>query len=506
MNKSPQDSSLPDAPGSTPLDGFSAISILYLGVPTALFFAGWLQLPLALVLLPALLLGFVTLCRLAHAGSLRSRLKPTHLLLLIVALAWTAFGGAGHLFHANQYDWVMRDAVLRDLTAAAWPPGYDIGTPNLWLLRCPVGYYLPAALGGKIFGPSLADPLLWFWTALGVWLFLSLLPIDLRRYQTVALAVLLVIAFSGMDILGWWILRQTTPPNYQHMEWWAGFFQYSSNTTLLFWAPNHAIPSWIAAALFWRHWKTDGFLAIAPLLAALLAIWSPFPLFGLLPFYGLLFVRIVREKKWRILHLPLLALSVLIVAIVGAYLSADITRIPSGSPLTAIDFVPFLLVYALFALLEFGALSRVLRNLDRTPILRLSVLLLLLLPLLRFGPGNDLAMRSSVPALTFLCLATLNAFHPPILLRRTTCLSLALILLLGAVTPFHELYRAVTLPPWKPHPTVTVMDQDSVPVPHYVARVERSWRSLLFRDLGEAIKTSLATDRPTFPPEERPQP
>ncbi|MBL0074505.1 MAG: hypothetical protein IPP41_00685 [Rhodocyclaceae bacterium] len=42
---------------------------------------------------------------------------------------------------------------------------------DLYLLRAPVAYFLPAAAMAKIFGIASADRLLWLWTVIGVMLF-----------------------------------------------------------------------------------------------------------------------------------------------------------------------------------------------------------------------------------------------------------------------------------------------------------------------------------------------
>jgi hypothetical protein len=490
--------------GSIPLDKLSALSMLYLGIPLGMFFAGWLRIQFALPLLLALVFGFAILWRNCSIESSPFRLKWLHLILLGVAIAWTAFGGAGHIFYANRFDWSLRDAVLRDLTVASWPPGYDIGEAVSWMLRCPVGYFLPAALAGKIFGLAIADAMLWIWTAIGVWIFLLLLPLDARRPARIGFAILIVVLFSGMDILGWWLFRQANPPMYKHLEWWAGLFQYSSNTTALFWTPNHALPGWIAAALFWRHWKTDRFISIAPLLLALMPIWSPFPMIGMAPFYLLLLFRVIRENKWPMIHWPLLAISVVMIGVVGAFLSTDIGGIPAGSALTQLPFGSFLIYCLIFVLFEFGILGRLLWITDRGQILAISVAFLILLPLVRFGPSNDLAMRASIPALIFLCISTINAFQNAERIRRRTLIALCFVLILGAITPLHEFYRAASLASWKPDYSVNVMNYGAAPAPHYVARVEKNWRRYLFRDFGGIIKTKLLNKHPYFLPQEIP--
>jgi hypothetical protein len=498
------DASLPDRHGSMPLDRLTALSMLYLGLPLFMFFAGWLRIPFALAFLLMLIYGYVVLWGNCHAGAIPFRFKWIQLIFLGVAIIWTCFGGAGHIFYANRFDWSLRDAVLRDLTVAAWPPGYDIGGTVNWILRCPLGYFLPAALAGKVLGLSVADSLLWIWTAIGIWIFLLLLPIDTRRLTKIGDATVIVVLFSGMDALGWWVARHANPPMYQHLEWWAILFQYSSNTTLLFWTPNHALPGWIAAALFWRHWKTDGFISISPLLLAIMPLWSPFPMIGMLPFYFLLLFRVMRERKWQKINWPLLSISILVIAAITAFLSADIGGVPGGSNLNRTDLSVFLIVYGFFVLFEFGILSAVLWISNSNPIVAISAVVLLSLPFIQFGPNNDLAMRASIPALVFLCIATIDACQHFEKMSRIAFAIFCIVLILGAITPVHEFYRALTVPSWKADYEVNVMSYGSAPPAHYVAKVEYGWRTWIFRDICGITRTNMSNQQPKLSKEELP--
>jgi hypothetical protein len=281
-------------------------------------------------------------------------------------------------------------------------------------------------------------------------------------------------------------------------------FQYSSNATLLFWAPNHALPAWIVAALFWRHWKTDAFITVSPLLLSLLPIWSPFPMIGMLPFYALLVLRVFREKKGGAFSWPLLGISLLLTFAVGAYLSIDLRSIPGSYAVDGGDLSYFFKKYFLFVILEFGALAALLWKSNRGPVLLLSVLVLIGLPFVQFGPGNDLAMRASVPALMFVCIATLDFLQQATSASRGAIIAVSSILLLGAVTPFHEFYRAISFPRWKPSSTVTVMDLGPVPPPHYVGRYEDVWINGIFREPAGILKTTLPKGFMRFRPEEYP--
>ena len=145
------------APGLAMLD---AALVLYLVLPVLLFCA-WFKPPLAIGL--AALLSYALLNTLAGVRLRESGVRPAAIgAIAVVALAWTAVAGVGHFFYAN-LDWVTRDAVLRDLTATAWPPMYDGGGDFSLILRAPIGYYLPAALVGWLAGPAVGDFALYLW-------------------------------------------------------------------------------------------------------------------------------------------------------------------------------------------------------------------------------------------------------------------------------------------------------------------------------------------------------
>ncbi len=476
-------------------DAITGLSLLYLGLPLPLFFTGWLRLPIELIALVLVVIAFMlALRRTTWKGSLRGRWGLLAA-LGVAAIAWSAFGGAGHFFYTNRYDWSMRDAVLRDLTVSPWPVAYAIGDGLHWLLRCPVAYYLPAALAGKVLGFASADVVLWMWTALGVWLFLALLPIGTRRPAVIAAAVLVIIAFSGMDIVGFILMRGENPPAWRHLEWWVKVMQYSSNTTLLLWGPNHALPAWIAAGLFWRHWKTDAFVAISPLLVCVLPLWSPFALMGVLPFYALLGVRLVREKKLRTVNVPILAISAVLTLVVMLYETMDAADVPAEFLTSAAWFQFFLPRYFLFVILEFGILAVLLWKWRDGPLFGVSIVMLLILPFIRVGAGNDLVMRASITPLAFLSFTIVEGIQRA---GRRDAVRLALVsivLLIGAVTPFHEFYRVATFPNWKPSATRAAIECQPVPAPHYFAREELSGARAIFTPPDELLTAQL----PLFP-------
>lgn len=459
---------------SLPLDKTSAGALLYLGCPILIFFLGWFELPIALILLTVSGIGLRHAMAVTnwHWASLQTRDNWAMLAIIVgTATLWSTFGGAGHFFYAN-FDWLTRDAVLRDLTMSDWPPSYGSDGVFEHILRAPVTYYLPAAAMGKILGVAWADWLLWIWTILGVSVFFALLPLPASLARS-ALLLAMVTLFSGMDVVGWTTLSGELPRVGQHIEWWARYFQYSSNSTQLFWVPNHALPGWIAITLFYRHWRHPDFSRFAPMLFAMLPLWSPFAAIGMLPFYGLVAVRAFREQQFFSIVNLLPAIGIL--ALSGRYLTLDLFTVPAQSVFSMGSIsVGFLLLYGFFVLLEFGLLCLVLYRSSGSLLLVIAFVTLSVLPMFRMGPGNDLVMRGSIPALMLICLLVIRHFQNE---RWSTPRSIAigLLLMLGAITPLQEFYRAVANPAWNSDLQVNLIEASGGHAPsHYVARLNQA--------------------------------
>jgi hypothetical protein len=455
-----------------------------------LMFCAWFKWPVAIALGLLTCYGFLN----ALAGVQLRRIelgRRAIALIVVVALAWTALAGLGHFFYAN-LDWITRDAVLRDLVSTPWPPMYDAGAaagsvapPVPMILRAPVGYYLPVAALGSVLGLRCADLLLYLWTVIGfalvLWAAASLF--ETRRERV--LCVLLMLLFGGLDLLGFPMIKGRMPALGQHIEWWAEFAQYSSNSTLMFWVPNHALPAWLGLLLALRHWRTVELARMSLMLAAAIALWSPLSAAGLVPFYlaGLNWRRDFRVVLSMRAGLPFLALA----GLVGRYITMDTEAIASGwsinlFPTTAM----FWVYYGSFCLLEFGLLTLLLLRLRAFDLrMGLAVAILALLPFYHFGPGNDLVMRCSIPALAILALACVRPLAAS--QRLFSRATLGALLIVGALGASQEPIRALLRPHWdltgKSLAQVSAEQSHGRPVlpPNYVGRLVQPGLQALLR-------------------------
>ncbi len=460
-----------------------ALICTYLALPL-LVFCTWFKLPVALGLALLTVYGFH--CALAGVQLRAFELgRRTVVVIAVVALAWAAVAGIGHFFYAN-LDWVTRDAVLRDLAETAWPPQYDVDAGTSLILRAPIGFYLPVAALGSVLGLQAADLLLYLWSAFGFGLVLCAVATLFRTRRERVIGALLMLGFGGLDLLGTLLLHHHWPVPGEHIEWWAAFAQYSSNSTLMFWVPNHALPAWLGLLLVLRHWRTRELARMTLMLAASIPLWSPLSAFGLVPFFlvGLNWRRDLGALLAIRSGLPFIALA----GLVARYVTMDTHSIARGWTMDKFASVwMFLFVYGAFCLFEFGFLALLLARLRAFDLkVAVAVALLLALPFFSFGPGNDLVMRSSIPALAVLALA---AVRPLAASDRKLSRGLLMLLLgVGAVGAAQEPERAFMTPRWAlTGKTLTQVTVDMNPFhlalmpPNYVGRLNQPGLIALMR-------------------------
>lgn len=383
-------------------------------------------------------------------------------LMIACALMWTFFSGIGGLFYQTE-DHYGRNAIFHDMLNQRWPVYFE-GTP--YALTYYIAYWLLPALAGKAAAALFGGGLLW--GAANAALFLQtvwcltitlLLYLSLLRIKTAVksvLCLLLFVLFSGMDGLmipffpNWW--------NNQ-IEWWAQGYQFSSNTTCLFWVYNQALPAWLAMMVLMSRPGDIGSYALIGLAAF---PFSPMPFIGLMVYFvGLALLSLVQAirkngaaagaKKTLVSCLTarnLLACTSIAPSFILYFMANDAS---SGAPLrfdlyfNSYGTVPALLRLALFLVIEFAAYSLCIgRRFFKNPVFLLTQLSLVLAPMLRIGYGQDFSMRASIPgliAMTVFCAKYL--IEASVSKRRLGAWVLSGLLLVGSITPLLEFARGV---------------------------------------------------------------
>lgn len=458
------------------------LAALYLLIPALIFSAGWFIWPvascfwmLALYLLHPLLPEKISL-----SGSPRQR--QAFLILMLMAAVWALFSGGVHM-GSSPRDWLVRDAVLADLTYGDWPTAYRLGDESSFLLRSAIGYFLPPALLGKIFGLEVLKLALFVWTWFGIVILFALLPLPQRSTCLLVISLFVLIFFSGADVIGSHLVLGNNSPEFpQGIEWWISQFTYPCLSSDLRWAPNHAIPSWILMAIVYRYRNHS---LLLPLMLSCIPssfIWSPFAS-GVVPFVLLaLFQQHSSSSKpsfvWsRLMSASAIGILLLWFLSLGAMnlVSSDINYAPYFFK------IPEVRAYVLFATWEFGVvIVAILTNTrieaDQRPFFLLSSAILLFLPFLAFGPSNDASLHLSKGPVLLLAIFCIQAIDRPLpdrpLLHKVF---FVLIIGLGAVTPLRELAQTLLRPRWDSDYSYSLLDRtDGKLPPHYFADMNNS--------------------------------
>lgn len=317
----------------------------------------------------------------------------------------------------------------------------------------------------------------WFqaiWATMGI--FLAYYYICMMRRKVDYWPLFIFIFFSGMDYVGTWLLGRNAVDLFQpeHLEWWAQEWQFSSMTTLLFWTYNQAIPAWLATALVLVQKNKKNLFYIL----SLLILSSTFAFVGLIPI--VLYFALRRQeggKMWREIFSLQNMVGVLLIGILSvAYLMSNgqveksrIGAIKSESQQIEVqqvdnqevqvatdnvsetvnnddDFSAKLLCYILFAFVEYlPYVFLICKSSKGETLLWVCVGILLTCPLISLGDAQDFCMRASIPALFCLMIYCIDFFDREVAISNYRLLiPMAVILLIGSITPFNEIHRSVS--------------------------------------------------------------
>ena len=385
---------------------------------------------------------------------------------LVVLGCWVFLSGIGGFAFQNQ-DLVTRNVIFKDLINFKWPVYYpdsvNPATGSPYALMYYIGYWLPVALIGKLSGWQVANFVLFIWTLWGVFLTAALLKERIK--STLLASSLLLIFFSGMDILGTLSIRSISPHSYPTawppittIEWWvAGSFQFSSFTTQLFWVFNQAIPAWVCIALILLTKNPRNVFFIW----ALCFFCAPLPAVGMLPFILLIiphkaFNPEIFSLRWRGQKVKSFFMDCLVDIkaaitpenILGGgivfltsllYFSAN----PNGSKISlVINNILVFMFYIIFLIYEVMLLWGLFYKEQKKNLWwYVAGGSFIIIPLVRLGTFTDFCMRASIPAIFILMVWSGEAiFRKPHVKYRG---ALILILLIGALTPIYEINRSI---------------------------------------------------------------
>ncbi len=433
------------------------LSYLYIAIPFGIFTIGYMKLPIAVGVLAIMGISMYFMFKNAPkvmAPDFRSKKTVFTVGTVIVLICvWVYLSGIGGQVYQNS-DHLWRNAIFEELVNRSWPVttenSYYGGTVSLIYY---IGFWLPAAVMGKIFGLSFGYIFQMVWAAIGILLVYFLMGAINKKYTLFPL--ILLIFFSGLDIAEMYTttLNPTTLNFTLHIERALIPFQFSSNTTQLFWVFNQALPVWLITLLLYMQKSNKGLIFIISF--ALLT--STLPFIGMLPFLALFaFGRKYPDAKgFKEKFIALCKDSLTFENVIGGgtvgilsflYLVSNIAAENKGSTSKEYNtFEDMIVDYIIFILFEFLVYFAAMGKFNfKRPVFWVSLCILLVCPFITVGNSMDFCWRASIPALFILMIMILETFkESKIQKKRLTPFILSVLLLIGAVTPICEFGRTI---------------------------------------------------------------
>jgi len=436
-----------------------AASAIYLLFPVLLFAWGWLRPPYMILTILLITVFFAHAIRdiiyairvlklQPKASPSQHRFRQKSLWIgaaFLLITIWLLFSGIGGFGFQNTDYWAS-NSLLKDLISQDWPlSGTMDGNPIPIVYY--VGYYLPAAMVGKFLGWVPANVAIFLWSLMGISLaflwFVKLSRVKLTRNPSRILVLALFFCLAGgLDYLGFYVFRDNVFELKKHAEAWAIFFQYSSNTTLIYWVPQHTIAAWLVISITadsLYEIQNVNYLGIS---VAASILWSPFGIIGATPFFlAVILVYLVPGNRKHLFNRTSILLNSLALGLGGIlsfYISSNQFKFPFGILWQLVkDRLRYFKFLGAFWFVEFGFLACLIlgifmvgiylphRSSSRTSkshrqrwkdglesqfdispqqfnLFLLSLVGLTLLPLFKMGVNNDLVMRASIPSLFIL--------------------------------------------------------------------------------------------------------
>lgn len=401
-----------------------SMAVLYVVSPVMIFLLGWTKRWIAVL---GCILCIYFMARLIKALSsdksgidqlLDKSTVGFWLLSILVIFLWVLFSGIGG-FSFQTGDFLSRNPMFHDLLKYPWPVYYDmaaeppfvqefIGDAESAAYVYYFAWWLPVALLSKLIWcrQAVSDVMLLCWAVLGIFLTFYCLVRYLKKNSYWILSSLVL--FGGMDFIVY-ILTYMEIPNATHLEQWAGYFQYSSNTTQLYWVFNQSIPIWLIMALLLLlndRKKKAGLCSLA-------FAYSPFSTMGLVPIALVSCLkksRKIKEAVTEAVSIENIAVPAMMLVIFGSfYMQNDHSLSKTGwifslNPgfRTVTMYILFLVLEVLIYFIPMGAYGRKYRY-------YWTVLAeLVLIPFYVMGLYNDFCMRASIPALFLMMVIVLQ--------------------------------------------------------------------------------------------------
>lgn len=400
-------------------DTYSILALTYLFIPAIIFIAGWIRLYYALPIIFVMIICYWQMIKDLCVKSQDSKVLGTKTYYVVVNIAvffWVFCSGNMGEFSYQEWDLPFRHPMYYDLIKYKWPIYFNL-SEQLDGVKAITGdgivaymyyfaFYLPPALLSKLCSffcrDSASNLFMLLWGYAGIMLAIYHIQKYLKRASYIIPLVL--IFFSGLDIVGQILKNGIGLQNMVNMESWSGASWILSNNTDMWYSFNQTIPAWIIMSLFVNTKKVSSVLA----LCALVFVFSPWIAITIIPF-TIAFVLCKRKKTDKftnVFSLQNIFIPLMLIVVFGTYYTSNSTPITSrGGKLFGFmqaplkDYLPeYLKMITLEVLVYVAVMWKKLRIYDY---LLLSVISLIIIPMITLL-GGDFYARAVVPALFIL--------------------------------------------------------------------------------------------------------
>ena len=417
---------------------FRLFLMAYIFLPVICFAYGWLSIYIAVPVSILVVYGSLRFVKTENEIRMPSKKELSGisaLVIIVIAVCWCVLSGIGGAMYQNPDHW-WRNRLFAILVEKDWPVLITEADRSRMLCYY-IGFYLPAAVIGKIFGLGAGFVFQLIWALIGILLFFALLGNWQGRWGVGM--ILAFVFFSGLNVFSYKPADIINPV--YHLEQTA--FQFSSHTSQLFWVHNQAIYAWILTLTILLS-KKNGQLVL---------LWSTGLLTCTLPFLGML---------------PLVIYSILRNAgesqgvgrriAEGVKNTLTIENILGGGTIGIVTFLylaggagglqfhftePLLLFFLPGCLVEEIGLyaGEMHKQYKKEKLLVLSTICLIIIPFFGLGSANDFCTRVSIPCLLVFFLYVYKELSERLKTHRISLL--LLLFLAGAIIPVHEIARSI---------------------------------------------------------------
>lgn len=452
------------------------IAYLYLLIPFLIFSLTWLKPWLGITFAAVVVFGFYLMCKHAPEMPVMKWDIGKLIFLILLILFWVYISGVGGFVYQNS-DHHTRNAIFEVMVNNKWPVVMDLvrdGMPQTRGLTYYIGFWLPAAAFGKIFGMAAGYAFQYWWTVLGVVLLYYLMCAFWKKNVIWPFAVFVL--FDGWDLIGYFLMGNTDFEllEWVHLERWT-YLQYSSFTTQLFWVFNQAIPAWILIMLL-LHQKSN---------KSIIAIWATGLLYCTIPFVGMLpyviymiikngkrdYLSAKTDKRTAFFKGIITYQNLFVGGVIGivSFLYLITNTAVGETALAMVEEFFFTTVYAadntMQGIVEIGGIKMdmmayvvsIVLNVGvyfvatykyqcKNALYYLTLAWLILCPWGKVGTSNDFCMRASIPALLVLFLLVIDSLmKSKEAADKSVFYALIVILAIGSFSAVSEMGRTISL-------------------------------------------------------------